>query len=184
MTNGLIQPSQRFRQEIQPALDDYLKDPLSRRLANNLARAVDHQVDWTFEYYNQTDPSRLNGAKDVKSFRRQLIGQCPELHMMNDLVDASHHRFLTRDNIPARITVQSSAAYSVQANSAHPGGGVQLYIQVKRHSCQPQRRQSTSGSRLAVLTALNMRRRDCRTSKDSGLHSVKSPPVRVAYRLW
>src|SRR5262249_50796594 len=90
-----------------------------------------HQVYWTFEYYNQTDSSRLNGAKDVKSFRRHLIGQCPELHMMNDLADASHHRFLARHNIPARITVQSSAAYSVQANSAQPCG-VQLSIRANQ----------------------------------------------------
>jgi len=27
MINGLIKPSEQFQQEIQPALDDYLKDP-------------------------------------------------------------------------------------------------------------------------------------------------------------
>jgi hypothetical protein len=96
-------------------------------LADNLASAVDHHLDWTFVYYEQTDPARLNGAKDEKSFRRQLLGQCPELAAMNDLSDGAHHRFLTRPSNPARITVTSSAAYSVQANPAQPGG-VQLYI--------------------------------------------------------
>src|SRR5262249_5047989 len=83
MTNGLIKPSEQFHQEIQPALDDYLKNPLSERLAKNLARAIDHQVDWTFEYYQQNDRSRLNGARDVKSFRRQLVTQCSELPLQS-----------------------------------------------------------------------------------------------------
>jgi uncharacterized protein YndB with AHSA1/START domain len=126
MTNGLIKPSERFQQEIQPALDDYLKNPLSERLAKNLARAVDHQVDWTFEYYKQNDPSRLNGASDVKSFRRQLVTQCSELQIMNDLSDAAHHRFLTRPNNPPRVVVQSSAAFSLRSPTG--GGSVQLYI--------------------------------------------------------
>jgi hypothetical protein len=125
MTNGLIKPSAQFQREIQPALDDYLTDVGSERLANNLARAIDHHVDWTFEYYKRTDPRRLNGANDPKSFRRQLLGECPGLAIMNDLSDAAHHRFLDRPNDPARITVTSTAAYS-QVNSA---GGVQLYIQ-------------------------------------------------------
>src|SRR5262245_30172571 len=90
MTNGLIKPSEQFQQEIQPALDDYLEDPLSERVAKNLARAIDHQVDWTFEYYQKNDRSRLNGARDVKSFRRQLVTQCSELQIMNDLPDAAH----------------------------------------------------------------------------------------------
>jgi hypothetical protein len=145
MTNGLIKPSERFRQEIQPALDDYLKELGSERLANNLARAIDHQVDWTFEYYEQTDPRRLNGAKDEKSFRRQLLGQCPELAIMNDLSDAAHHRFLNRPSNPARVTVTSSAAYSVQA-IPHSRAVCNCTFQLaKRRSCQPQRRQSTFG---------------------------------------
>ena len=127
MSDELIKPSDQFRREIEPALDDYLKDVGSERLANNLARAIDHQVDWTFEYYKKVDPCRLNGAKEPKSFRRQLLPQCPELAIMNDLSDAAHHRFLDRPNDPARITVTSTAAYS----PVHSGqsDGVQLYIQ-------------------------------------------------------
>ena len=44
MTNGLIKPSEQFQQEIQPALDDYLKTPLSERLAKNLARVLARRV--------------------------------------------------------------------------------------------------------------------------------------------
>ena len=55
MSDELIKPSDQFRREIEPALDDYLKDVGSERLANNLARAIDHQVDWTFEYYKKVD---------------------------------------------------------------------------------------------------------------------------------
>jgi hypothetical protein len=122
----LIKPFERFRQEIQPALDDYLNDPLSERLANNLARAVDYHVDWTFEYCKQNDQARLNGASDPKSFRRNLLAECPELQMMNDLADAAHHRFLTRRNDPPRIVVESTAAYSLQPSSQSPGGSVTL----------------------------------------------------------
>jgi len=135
MTNGLTKPSERFRQEIQPALDEYVQTP-SERLANNLAKAIDHHVDWTFEYYRRTDPSRLNGAEDVKSFRRQLLQQCPELATMNDLSDAAHHRFLERPNDPRRVTVTSTAAYSWQANPAQPGG-VELYIEASQSPFLP-----------------------------------------------
>ena len=72
--NELMKPSERFRREIESAYDDYVKDPLSERLANNLARAIDHQTDWTFDYY-EADPSRLDGATDIKSFRRKLLPQ-------------------------------------------------------------------------------------------------------------
>jgi hypothetical protein len=124
MPNGLTKPSDRFRQEIEPALDDYRRDPLSERLANNLARVIDHHLDWTFEYYQRHDKSRLNGATDPKSFRRQLLQQCPRLATMNDLSDSAHHRFLDRPSDPARVTVTSTLAYAQQ-----PGpGGVQLYI--------------------------------------------------------
>jgi hypothetical protein len=98
MNSGLTKPSERFIEEIEPALADYIKEPLSERLANNLARAIDHHLDWTFDYYRKVDPSRLNGAGDEKSFRRQLFPQCSQLRMMNDLSDAAHHRFLTRSN--------------------------------------------------------------------------------------
>jgi len=122
----LIKPSERFRQEILPALDDYLNDSVSERLAHSLARALDHHVDWTFEYCNQNDQARLNGATDPKSFRRDLLGQCPELQMMNDLSDAAHHRFLTRRNDPPRVVVESTAAYSLQPSSESTGGSVTL----------------------------------------------------------
>jgi hypothetical protein len=119
MTNGLTKPSERFSHEIEPALADYIKNPLSQRLANNLARAVDHHVDWTFEYYKTVDPSRLYGTSDEKSFRRKLLRQCPQLQTMNDLSDAAHHRFLTRQNDPPRTVVTSTAAYSAKAGALY-----------------------------------------------------------------
>ena len=77
-----------------------------------------------------------------KSFRRQLLGQCPGLAMMNDLSDAAHHRFLDRPNDPARITVTSTAAYS-QVNSA---GGVQRTFKLLRR-----RFRGNEGSRFLVV---------------------------------
>ena len=88
-TCQMRKPSETFRQFIEPAYDDYLKDPLSERLANNLAAALNHQVDWTFIYYKAVDPSRLDGAPEVKSFRRKLSVQCQPLQIMNDLADAA-----------------------------------------------------------------------------------------------
>jgi hypothetical protein len=111
---GVRMPSERFHQEIEPALDEYRKDRLSERLANGLARAIDHQSDWTFAYYKQVDPSRLNGAKDEKAFRRQLFKRCSELRMMNELSDAAHHRFLDRPSDPPRAVTASTAAYSLK----------------------------------------------------------------------
>jgi|SRR6516164_3081181 hypothetical protein len=113
--SGLTKPSELFQQKIEPAFADYARDSLSERRANDLARALDHHADWTFEYYKQIDPSRLEGATDVKKFRRNLISQCPDLAIMNDLSDADHHRFLDRPNDPPRVVAISTAAYSVQA---------------------------------------------------------------------
>jgi hypothetical protein len=115
----LRKPSEQFLREIKPAYEDYVNDPLSERLANNLARAIDHQSDWTFEYYKAVDPSRLDGSTDVKSFRRTLLPQCAPLQMMNDLADAAHHRRLDRPNDPPRVVQASTAAYSVQAAALH-----------------------------------------------------------------
>jgi hypothetical protein len=119
MTSGLIKPSEQFNQEIAPALDDYIKNPLSERLANSLARAIDHQLAWTFEYYNAIDPSRLYGAKNEKALRVTLSSDCEELRMMNDLSDAAHHRFLTRKNDPPRIVEASTSAYYVEAGALY-----------------------------------------------------------------
>jgi hypothetical protein len=111
---NLLPPSARFRSEIQPAWEEYLSDPLVERKANNLARAIDHHLNWTFEYYSQVDQSRLMGAINLSGFRQKVFGLCPELRMMWDLSDAAHHRFLARSSA---VVVTSSAAYSVQ-NSA------------------------------------------------------------------
>jgi hypothetical protein len=48
------------------------------------------------------------GASDPKSFHQQLLGQCPELQMMNDLSDAAHHRKLTRSNNPPRVVARQN----------------------------------------------------------------------------
>jgi hypothetical protein len=111
---GLTKPSECFKQEIEPALAEYENEPLSERRAKILASAIDHHLDWTFEYYKRVDSSRLGGAADVKVFRRNLISQCPELQMMNDLSDGKHHRFLDRPSNPPRVADVSTAAFSVQ----------------------------------------------------------------------
>jgi hypothetical protein len=118
----LTKPSETFRQEIEPVFAAYLKEPLSERLANDVARVTDHHVDWLFAYYQRTDTARLNGSTNVKAFRQSLLPHCPELRMMNDLADAKHHRFLTRPNTPHRIVDTSTAAYAVQSGVLHVNG--------------------------------------------------------------
>jgi hypothetical protein len=72
--NGLTPPSARFQSEIQPAWEEYLSDPLVERKANNLARAIDHHLDWTFSYYAEVDRSRLMDATDLPGFRQKVFG--------------------------------------------------------------------------------------------------------------
>jgi hypothetical protein len=116
MSTNLTPPSAKFQSEIAPAQEEYLADPLNERKANNLARAIDHHLDWTFEYYHREggDRSRLMGASDLWDFRRKLFDLCPELRMMWDLSDAAHHRILDRPATPERVVVVSSMAYSTQ----------------------------------------------------------------------
>jgi hypothetical protein len=95
-------------------MDEYFADPLNERKADGLARAIDHHLDWTFEYYDRGDQSRLMGATTVSEFRQKLFALCPELRMMWDLSDAAHHRILDRPATPERVVVVSSMAYSTQ----------------------------------------------------------------------
>ena len=110
----LTKPSERLQQDLEPAFTDYEQDPRSQRKANIVARAADDHVEWTFQYYERYDPSRLNG-RDLKSFRANLISQCPALQMMSDLADAADHRVLTRKHEPARVVTVSTAAYYEEA---------------------------------------------------------------------
>jgi hypothetical protein len=48
---GNTKPSERFATEVEPALAEYRADPTNQRRANDLARAIDHQLDWTYQYY-------------------------------------------------------------------------------------------------------------------------------------
>jgi hypothetical protein len=111
---ALLKPSERFRSEVDPAFKEYLSESLSERRANNIARALDHHLDWTYEYYARGDRSRLPGDCSLATFRQEAFASCPALKMMHDLSDASHHRFLTRQSKPPRTVVVSSAAYAVQ----------------------------------------------------------------------
>jgi hypothetical protein len=114
MSANLTPPSARFRSEILPAWEEYLADPLSERRANNLARAIDHHLEWTFHYYDRRDELRLMGATTLSRFRQKVFDLCPGLQMMSDLSDAAHHRFLNRPATPERVVVVSSMAYSTQ----------------------------------------------------------------------
>jgi len=116
MSTDLTPPSARFRSRILPSWDEYLADPQNERRADSLAHALDHHLDWTFEYYTDGDRSRLMGVTTLKEFRQKLFAQCPALQMMWDLSDAAHHRFLNRPSTPARVVVVSSMAYDTQDN--------------------------------------------------------------------
>jgi len=112
-------PSDRFKQDLEPALADYTNDPLCERKANILASAIDRHCDWTYVYLRDTNPSRLGDAKNEKQFLRQLLPQCQPLQIMNELSDAYHHRELTKPSNPARLITESTAAYSVQDGALH-----------------------------------------------------------------
>jgi hypothetical protein len=109
--NSLVKPSEKLSGDVEPALADYLQLPSSERLANNLARAINDQLEWTYVYYSRVDTTRLMGAKDLGDFRRALFLQCPDLKTMWDLSDAAKHRFLTRPSSPPRTTLESTAAF-------------------------------------------------------------------------
>jgi hypothetical protein len=113
---ALLKPSEVFRHEIEPAFADYLADVLNERLAKYLARAIDHHLDWTYEYHLKGNRSRLLGANGLKKFRRAVFGRCPELEIMWDISDAAHHRFLTRPSNPPRTVATSTDAFTAQAN--------------------------------------------------------------------
>ena len=98
-----------------------MQNPLSERHANILAGALDDHLEWTFKYYEQVNPSRLNGAT-LKSFRTDLLKQYPALHVMTDLADAARHRYLDRPHDPPRVVSLSTDAYYEKAGVLHIQG--------------------------------------------------------------
>jgi hypothetical protein len=100
--SGSTKPSERLRENVEPAVSEYLQNPLSRRHANALAGALNDHLEWTYKYYQQVNPSRLDGAT-LRSFRTDLLKQHRSLQVMSDLADAAHHRYLDRAHVQGRI---------------------------------------------------------------------------------
>ena len=110
-----------FRERVEPALKEYLEVQLSERRANILAEALDAHLEWTYGYYEQIDdPSRLNGAATLRSFRTDLLKQHRPLRVMSDLADSARHRDRPRN--PPRVVKSSTAAYYVEAGVLHVQG--------------------------------------------------------------
>jgi hypothetical protein len=103
-------PSEIFRQRVEPAYSDYLRDPLSERYANTLAGALDAHLEWTYKHLNEVDPARLNGAT-LGSFREGLLTNNRPLRVMSDLAVAAKHRELDWPSDPPRVVTRSTDAY-------------------------------------------------------------------------
>jgi hypothetical protein len=91
--SGWTKPSEIFRQRVEPAYSEYLQNRLSEYHANNLAEALNNQVEWRYKYLKEVDPSRLNGAT-LGSYRTDLLTQHQPLRVMSDLANAAKHRKL------------------------------------------------------------------------------------------
>ena len=111
MSGLTTKPSEILRQRVEPAYSDYLKNPLSEYHANNLAEALNNQVEWTYKYLKAVDPHRLHFDATLGSFRTDLLRQHRPLHVMSDLADAAQHRELEFERKPARVVTLSTDAY-------------------------------------------------------------------------
>ena len=111
MSGLTTKPSEILRQRVEPAYSDYLKNPLSEYHANNLAEALNNQVEWTYKYLKAVDPHRLHFDATLGSFRTDLLTQHRPLHVMSDLADAAQHRELEFERKPARVVTLSTDAY-------------------------------------------------------------------------
>ena len=111
MSSLTTKPSEIFRQRVEPAYSDYLQNPLSEYHANNLAEALNNQVEWTYKYLKAVDPHRLHFDATLGSFRTDLLTQHRPLHVMSDLADAAQHRELEFERKPARVVTLSTDAY-------------------------------------------------------------------------
>jgi len=111
MSSLTTKPSEILRQRVEPAYSDYLQNPLSEYHANNLAEALNNQVEWTYKYLKAVDPHRLHFDATLGSFRRDLLTQHRPLHVMCDLADAAQHRELTFERKPPRVVTLSTDAY-------------------------------------------------------------------------
>lgn len=133
--SGLTKPSEILRQKVEPALKEYLEEPLSERRADNVALALNAQLEWTYEYYERTDPSRLDGAT-LTSFRTDLLTQQRPLQVMSDLADSARHRFLDKPRDPPRVVISSTAAYYVEAGVLHVQGFNSPFASEATQACE------------------------------------------------
>jgi len=115
-TNGatLLQPSERLKSVVLPALSDCSRYPLDQQLANILARALNDYLKWTYTFYKRTDPSRLLNTRDFGDFQQAIFVLCQEMRMMWDLADASHRQFLIKPTEPPQMVRSSTAAHSTE----------------------------------------------------------------------
>jgi len=128
---GLKKPSELFRERIDVAYQDYLRDPTSKFRADILASALNNQIEWTFKYYKQEgDKHKLRGATTLKEFRQTVFNDCPDLQLIWDLADAAKHRFLDRPSEPPRVVATSTAAYVVEGNDLRVGPDNRLFSEV------------------------------------------------------
>ena len=111
MSGLTTKPSEIFRQRVEPAYSDYLKNPLSEYHANNLAVALNNQVEWTYKYLKEVDPHRLHFDATLGSFRTDLLTQHRALHVMSDLANTDKHRELDWPSKPPRVVTRSTDAY-------------------------------------------------------------------------
>jgi hypothetical protein len=111
MSGLTTKPSEILRKRVEPAYSDYLKNPLSEYHANNLAEALNNQVEWTYKYLKAVDPLRLHFDATLGSFRTDLLTRHRPLHVMCDLADAAQHRELEFERNPPRVVTLSTDAY-------------------------------------------------------------------------
>ena len=111
MSRSWTKPSEIFQQRVEPAWEDHTKNPRSEYYANNLAVQLNNRLEWTYTYLKDADPSRLNGATSLTSFREDLFTQHPALRVMYDLAEADKHRELTIPRDPPRTVTLSTDAY-------------------------------------------------------------------------
>ena len=111
MSSLTTKPSEILRQRVEPAYSDYLQNPLSEYYANNLAEALNNQVEWTYKYLKAVDPQRLHFDATLGSFRTDLLTRHRPLHVMSDLANAAKHRELDWPSNPPRVVTLSTDAY-------------------------------------------------------------------------
>jgi hypothetical protein len=96
-----------FDTHVVPAVEEWEKSPTDIRFAMSAAVALNQMADHYWHGFSPTDPTRVFGVANVKSFRAELAKRNDQWSLVRDVAEAHKHVKLSR---PVRAVTSAGQA--------------------------------------------------------------------------